>query len=116
LNLVIRAIDISGFVITDIPEPITQQTLTKGKLFDFNLYPNPVSTYTTIEYSINTSSKVNIEIFNLFGHKVATLYNGKLNAGTYKAIFEPTGLANGIYLCKVTVDNQSAIKKMIITK
>lgn len=116
LNLVIRAIDIGGFVVTDIPEPSTHSTLTKGNAFDFNLYPNPVSSYATIEYSINSESKVNIEIFNLYGQKVATLYDGKLNAGTYKAIFEPNGLTNGIYLCRVTVNNQTAVKKMIISK
>jgi hypothetical protein len=116
LNLVIRALNVSPTVITDIPEPSTFSTFTKGNLFDFNLYPNPVGSFATIEYSLNFESKVNIEIFDILGKKVATLFEGKLNTGTYKAIFEPNGLVNGIYLCKVTINNQSAIKKMILAK
>jgi len=116
LNLVIRAIDIGGFVVTDIPEPSTHSTITKGNAFNYNLYPNPVSEYTMIEYSINNPSNVSIEIFDLMGRKVANVFSGKQNAGTYKAIFEPNGLTNGIYLCKVTVNNQTAVKKMIIAK
>ena len=116
LNLVLRALDITPTVITDIPEPSTKSTYTNEVLFDYNLYPNPISSYTTIEYSINNQSNVIIEIYDLLGKKITTLYNGKQNIGTYKALFEPNGLTNGIYLCKVTINNRSVVKKMVITK
>lgn len=116
LNLVFRALDVSPTIITDIPEPSTQSTFTKGNHFDFNLYPNPITVYSTIEYSLDNSSNISIEIFDLMGRSVAKIFEGKQNAGTYKAIFEPKALTNGIYLCKVTANNQTAVKKMIIAK
>ncbi len=103
-------------VITDIEEPKSSQNFTNGNVFDFILYPNPVSSQATIEFSINKESKVSIEIFDLFGKKITTIHNGKLNPGTYQALFEPNGLANGIYICKVTINNYSLTKKLVIAK
>ena len=116
LNLVIRALDVSPSVITDITEPSTSATFTKGNSFDFNLFPNPISTYTTIEYIVNNNSSVVIEIYDLLGNKVASVFDGKQSAGSYKAVFEPNSISNGIYFCKVTVNNQTAVKKMVIAK
>jgi len=116
LNLVIRALDVTPYIITDIPEPSTIATFTKGNLFDFNLYPNPISTYTTIEYIVNNQSSVVIEIYDLLGNKVASVFEGKQSAGTYKAVFQPNSISNGVYFCKVAVNNQIAVKKMIIAK
>jgi hypothetical protein len=116
LNLVFRALDVSPALVTDIEEPSTKSTLNKKESFDFNLYPNPVTAYTTIDYSLIGASNVSIEIFDLMGRSVAKVFEGKQGAGTYKATFEPNGLTNGVYLCKVTMNNQVAIKKMIITK
>ena len=117
LNLVFRSLDVSNTGgVTDIAEPKGYSTLSNGNMFDFILYPNPVVSQTTIEFNVSIESKVSIEIFDLFGKKITTIHNGKLNPGTYQAIFEPNGLANGIYLCKVTINGQSVIKKMIIAK
>ena len=116
LNLVFRALDVSPSVITDIEEPSTKSTLNKYDSFDFNLYPNPVISFANIDYVLVSQSNVSIEILDLMGKSVAKVFEGKQSAGSYKTVFEPNGLSNGVYLCKITVNNQSAIKKMIITK
>jgi len=46
-------------------------------------------------------------------------FSGKMINSQAKIRFAtptPNGLTNGIYLCKVTVNNQTAVKKMIIAK
>ncbi|MEO6239800.1 MAG: T9SS type A sorting domain-containing protein [Bacteroidia bacterium] len=116
LNLVIRALALTPTVITDIPEPSTQATFTKYNSFDFNLYPNPVSSNATIEYSLDNASEVSVEIYTLSGQLVATVFEGHQGAGSYKAIYEPNGITNGIYLCRVTANDQSAVKKMVIAR
>lgn len=116
LNLVIRALALTPSVITDIPEPSTQATFTKEVPFNFNLFPNPVSSNATIEYILNVPSIVAIEIYDLMGNKVADVYQGHQSAGTYSANFQPNGISNGIYLCRVIVNNQIAVKKIVIAK
>lgn len=116
LNLVFRALDVSPSVVTDIEEPSTKSTLNKYDSFDFNLYPNPIISYTNIDYILVSQSNVSIEIFDLMGKSVAKVFEGKQSAGSFKAVFEPNGLTNGVYLCKIIVNNQTAVKKMIITK
>ncbi|MDX9932124.1 MAG: T9SS type A sorting domain-containing protein, partial [Bacteroidales bacterium] len=115
LNLVIRALGVNPGAITDIPEPDSEPTLSI-ETFDFRLYPNPVGEYTTIEFSVNDNSHVSIEIFDLSGKSVSLLLDEKQSPGKYKLIYEPKSIPNGIYLCKVTIDNLSAIKKMIIVR
>ena len=115
LNLVFRGLNVNNNI-TDIEEPKSISNLTTGNIFDFILYPNPVVSRTTIEFNLNKESNVSIEIFDLFGNKITTIHNGKLNPGTYHALFEPNGLANGIYICKVIVEGQPVIKKMIIAR
>ena len=116
LDLVFRALNVNPSVVTDIPEPSTKGTITDKSIFDYKLYPNPVNEYTTIEYSLNDQSNVSIEIFDLLGKKIANVFEGKQNAGTYKVLYEPNSMTNGIYLCKVSINNNSVVKKMTIVK
>ena len=78
------------------------------------VYPNPVSSSATIEYVLVDRSHVSIDIFDLSGKLIATVYQGMQNAGSYKAIFEPNGIPDGIYFCKVRVNEVAATRKLVI--
>lgn len=116
LNLVIRAMDVSGFSVSDIPEPTSISTKNKEDHFNFKLYPNPTINFTTIEYALENPSDVEIYIYDLFGNQVASVLNQTLGAGAYKLLFKPDGLNNGVYLCKVIVNEKSYTKRLVIAK
>ncbi len=72
-------------------------------------YPNPFSNATTIAFHLRDDDFVTLEIFNLIGAKVATLYNGPVKGGTtYKRSFNPTNLAIGSYIYRLTSNNQGS--------
>ncbi|RMG29868.1 MAG: T9SS C-terminal target domain-containing protein, partial [Methanobacteriota archaeon] len=71
---------------------------------------------TTIEFEIQKSGPVTLEIFNLMGQKVASVVNQNLNPGTYKVIVDGSNLASGIYFYRLTAGEYSAIKKMTLVK
>lgn len=86
-------------------------------------YPNPFNPATTIAFNLNGNgfAKVKLEVFNLLGQKVQTLFNGVLNSGSYR--FKWTGrneagqaMASGIYFYKLTVNQSVQIKQMVLLK
>ncbi len=87
---------------------------------DFDLsqnYPNPFNPSTTINYSIPQEGLVKIKVFDILGREVTQLVNSQLHAGTYKAEFNSTGLASGVYIYSLFVDNNlKSSKKMILVK
>jgi len=77
------------------------------------IYPNPATSEFTI--SQNLSSEGTVQLFDISGKKIKSLFNG--NFGANKNITVKTdGLAAGIYLVKVNSGKQSVTKKLIINK
>ena len=80
-------------------------------------YPNPFNPSTTIRYSIANPGNVKLQVYNLLGDEVATLVNEYKKAGNYKVEFSDSGhLPSGIYIYKITSDNFSGVKQMLLIK
>lgn len=82
----------------------------------FNLgqnYPNPFNPSTTIEYTLPKAQQVRIQLFNLRGQKIKTLYSGKEGAGVHRLSFNAAGLASGVYIYRITAGSFVQQKKMI---
>ncbi len=85
-------------------------------------YPNPFNPTTTISFSVaQTSSFVNLEVFNIKGQKVKTLVDKILLAGKHSIVWNgidnnSKNVASGIYFYKFKTDNFSKIKKMLLLK
>jgi len=80
-----------------------------------HIYPNPFTGNTQIYYKLNSTSDVQLEVYNLLGKKVDELVNEKQPKGSYQFNFSGSGVnsAKGIYLLKLQVDGQVTIKKLI---
>lgn len=80
-------------------------------------YPNPFNPSTTINYSIPKEGLVKIKVFDILGREVTQLVNSQMQAGTYKVEFNSAGLASGVYIYSLFVDNNlKSSKKMILIK
>ena len=80
-------------------------------------YPNPFNPTTTINFSIPTSSKVTLKIYNTLGKEVATLVDGFKYAGNYSFEFNASSdLTSGMYFYTLTSDNFTATKKLMLVK
>lgn len=85
-------------------------------------YPNPFNPTTQIEFELPRKSLVTLEVFNILGQKVKTILNNEnLPSGTY--IREWNGkddanqtVATGIYLYRLSTDEFSSSKKMLLLK
>ncbi len=79
-------------------------------------YPNPFNPSTNIKFSTLKSGYVKLEVYNLIGQKVATIVNGQLNAGNHKVTFDAGKLTSGVYIYKLTTEEYTASKKLILMK
>ncbi len=79
-------------------------------------FPNPFNSSSVIEFSIPVSSPVKLTVFNLEGREVKTLVNSFLNTGNYVIRFDAFHLSSGVYFYKLSADNFSQIRKMILVK
>ncbi len=81
------------------------------------LYPTPFNTILNIEIDVIANTRVSVEILNLMGVRVASVFNEVvLTNGVQKMNFTPGGLANGIYLCKITVGGESRTERIVLKR
>ena len=85
-------------------------------------YPNPFNPSTTIEYALPKESSVKIEIYNMLGQSVATLFTGNQSTGYHQVEWNASRLGSGVYLYSITAtsmtDGQTfrSVKKMVLMK
>ena len=60
-------------------------------------YPNPFSSSTTFEYTLEEPGMVSLEIFNQIGQVEVVLVNEQQTAGTYQVMWNAEGMPAGIY-------------------
>ena len=91
---------------------------------DFRLeqnYPNPFNPSTIIEFSLPVRSRVRLDVFNVLGQNVRTMINNTLPAGLHKVEFDGRSqnggsLATGIYFYRLTTEQNTATRKMLLIK
>ncbi|MCX6164515.1 MAG: T9SS type A sorting domain-containing protein [Ignavibacteriae bacterium] len=82
-------------------------------------YPNPFNPSTSIEFSLQKNSDVNLIIYDMQGREVARLLNNtKLSQGSYKYDFNSNefNLSSGVYFYKLVTGDFISTKKMLLIK
>jgi hypothetical protein len=84
-------------------------------------YPNPFNPTTTIMWTMPTTGRAKIEVFNILGRLIATPFEGQAPAGANEVIWDgrtSSGetAASGVYFYRLTADNYSETRKMMLLK
>jgi hypothetical protein len=83
--------------------------------FLYTNYPNPFNTSTKIIYEILSYHNVKLAVYDILGREVKVLVNQPQERGLYQVDFDASGLASGIYFCRLEAFNTS-VKKMLLLK
>ena len=105
---------------TYLSEDMTTGISTASQISDMlQVYPNPFQSTTNISYTLNQASDVSLEVYDLIGKKIATLVNSVQSSGSYQVEFNPTGYSSaksGMYLIKMRVGDNMAVKEIMLSK
>ena len=79
-------------------------------------YPNPFNPTTTIRMDIPKTSDAKLIVYDILGKEIATLVNEKLQHGTYEVTLDGSQYPSGAYFYRLTTDNFTDTKKMVLLK
>jgi photosystem II stability/assembly factor-like uncharacterized protein len=115
----------NSYMITDVPPAVSEVPS------EFRLeqnYPNPFNPTTTIRFTVggvegravgrqqSAVSQTRLVVYDLLGREVATLLDGQKEAGRYEVTFDGTGLASGVYVCRLSAGEYVESKKMLLIR
>lgn len=80
------------------------------------IYPNPFSSYTTIDYHLNDRTMIKIAVYDMRGKEIDVLFNGIQKPGPKSITYNGAELPSGIYICRISSNNETVIKRMVLRR
>jgi hypothetical protein len=128
-NFINGVLETSSFTFEEAPENMivvssVGETVEVAIVSDYvvmSSYPNPFNPQTRINYEINAGGNVDLSVYNMLGQQVVTLVDGFIEAGKYQTIWNSTDVygnevASGIYMLKLTTNNQVISNKITLLR
>ena len=124
---IIRVDETDGSIIlkkTTLPvlsEVKFNNTSLEGHIKIHSNYPNPFNISTTISFYIPKPNQIEVKIYDTSGRLIITLVSGKVFTGDHDVIWNGRNSAgnevsSGIYICRITAENYSQSRKLILIK
>ena len=84
-------------------------------------YPNPFNPSTTIRYGLDTDSYVTVDIYDITGQLISTLYKNNQTQGWHSVIWSGTNqygeqVPAGLYFCRIATGNEFKTTKLMLLK
>ncbi len=80
-------------------------------------YPNPFNPTTSMQLNLPQRSELQVHVYNVNGQRVATLFNGRANAGEHTLTLDGRDLSSGVYFVQATVPGQfNQVRKVTLLK
>lgn len=95
----------------DVEQPVT---ITKGN--DLKIIPNPSSEYSKIDFKINKSGSVKLQIIDQFGNNQQTLVDSYMLEGSYSLGLNTGNYLQGVYYCVLKDIEGSVVEKIVIIR
>ena len=79
-------------------------------------YPNPFNASTTISFSTAAPTDARLEIYDITGRLVATLYDGSVEAGEHSVVWDASGYSTGVYFYRPETSEKTETRSMALLK
>ena len=80
------------------------------------VYPNPMISQGTIQYTLETTDNVSITIYDMQGRQIKILTSGLQSSGKHLITFSSAGIPEGTYFVSLTGNNYRKTTKLLILK
>jgi hypothetical protein len=78
--------------------------------------PNPFNPSTEIRCTLAKAGPMRLLVFDVYGRLVRVLAEGNAEAGEHRYRFDASGLAGGVYVCRMEAAGASASIRMVLLK
>lgn len=79
-------------------------------------HPNPFNPYSRLRFFAPRESDVRIVMHDASGRVVATLLDDTVGPGSHDVVIDGSGLASGVYLCRMTSGSFTGLRKLVLVK
>ena len=105
---------------SEVDRPVTAFTLEDEDEAPYTLsaaYPNPFRARTQFKLQVKETQQVSIEVYNILGQRVRTLFKGPMRADDPRIFtFAARGLPSGLYLYRITGETFSAARRVTLVR
>ncbi len=79
--------------------------------------PNPTAGPSWVTFSVDEPQQVQVEVFDMAGRHIKTVFNQNAAGGQdYRMQFDGTSLPNGVYMYRMTTENEVITDKFMIAR
>ena len=78
-----------------------------------SVYPNPFNPLINIEFSLDASMRVSIDVIDINGNHIENISNGFLSAGNHTIVWDGSSNSSGVYFINIS-NNESKISEKIV--
>lgn len=106
-------------IIKDSTTNINNQLISVDNRYFLNIAkPSVFNSMTTLEFGIGKDNFTSLKIYDVTGKVVANVFNGFMNKGTFKIIFDASkyGLSSGVFFVVIQSGEFSAANKILLVK
>lgn len=82
----------------------------------FEVYPNPFSNSATLDLRLAEAQNVRVELFDMAGQKVMTVFDGACTKGLNSFPISGTSLLSGVYAVRISGNGFVNMAKVVLTK
>ncbi len=80
-------------------------------------FPNPTAGHSQVVFATSATERTLVEVYDMNGRNVETLFNQVAQQGQeYRIDFDGTDLPNGVYVYRMTTNNETIIDKFMIAR
>lgn len=95
------------------------QTTGAAKATEFELkqnFPNPFNASTTIEFSLPTTTRVQLTLFDLLGNRVRTLLDEERTGGNHSIVVRLEDLPTGFYFYQLEAGEFREMRRLTLLR
>jgi hypothetical protein len=117
----LEAVDLSGGKERFGPARVEMPSGQKRAFALAQSYPNPARTAATIKFALPEATTAELEVYDLSGRRVATLYSGAAEAGEGEVVWNLAGddgaaVAPGVYVYRLRTSGDAAARRLVVTR
>jgi len=79
-------------------------------------YPNPFNSSTNFTYELPIAAEILIQVYDLSGQVVTTLYDGYKQLGTYTIALNASALSTGLYFVRLESSDKLLTQKIMLIR